>query len=162
MPDLPTLLAVSSQLARGARARWHSRSPSTSPSHGMGIAFPLMVLIANWLGVRGDDDTVALDTGSALVEGHGRHLRRGRGYGEPSCPSSSACCGPAMMARYGDVFGIPFGIEGIFFFTEAIFIAIYIYGWKRLAAQAAPAPPPCRSSSPASAARSRWSPPTRG
>ena len=26
----------------------------------------------------------------------------------------------------------PFAIEGIFFFTEAIFIAIYIYGWKRL------------------------------
>ena len=29
-------------------------------------------------------------------------------------------------------FGVPFAIEGIFFFTEAIFIAIYIYGWKRL------------------------------
>ena len=25
-----------------------------------------------------------------------------------------------------------FAIEGIFFFTEAIFIAIYIFGWKRL------------------------------
>ena len=69
---------------------------------------------------------------------------------------------PGMMARYGDVFGIPFAIEGIFFFTEAIFIAIYIYGWKRLPPRAAPALPPCRSSSPASAARSRWSRPTRG
>ena len=39
---------------------------------------------------------------------------------------------PEFMGRYGDVFGIPFAIEGIFFFTEAIFIAIYIYGWKRL------------------------------
>ena len=39
---------------------------------------------------------------------------------------------PGMMGRYGDVFGIPFAIEGLFFFIEAIFIAIYIYGWKRL------------------------------
>ena len=39
---------------------------------------------------------------------------------------------PVFMGRFGDVFGIPFAIEGIFFFIEAIFIAIYIYGWKRL------------------------------
>jgi cytochrome d ubiquinol oxidase subunit I len=36
------------------------------------------------------------------------------------------------MRRFGDVFGLPFALEGIFFFTEAIFIAIYIYGWKHL------------------------------
>jgi cytochrome d ubiquinol oxidase subunit I len=36
------------------------------------------------------------------------------------------------MGRFGDAFGIPFTIEGLFFFTEAIFLAIYIYGWKRL------------------------------
>ena len=36
------------------------------------------------------------------------------------------------MERFGDAFGIAFAIEGIFFFTEAIFLAIYIYGWKRL------------------------------
>jgi cytochrome d ubiquinol oxidase subunit I len=39
---------------------------------------------------------------------------------------------PNFMDRYGAAFGIPFAIEGLFFFTEAIFIAIYIYGWKRL------------------------------
>jgi cytochrome d ubiquinol oxidase subunit I len=39
---------------------------------------------------------------------------------------------PKFMERYGDVFGTGFAIEGIFFFTEAIFIAIYIYGWNRL------------------------------
>ena len=33
---------------------------------------------------------------------------------------------------FGDVFGILFAIEGIFFFLEAIFIAIYIFGWDRL------------------------------
>ena len=36
------------------------------------------------------------------------------------------------MDKFGAAFGIPFAIEGLFFFLEAIFIAIYIYGWKRL------------------------------
>jgi cytochrome d ubiquinol oxidase subunit I len=39
---------------------------------------------------------------------------------------------PRFMGKFGDAFGIPFAIEGLFFFLEAIFIAIYIYGWKRL------------------------------
>jgi cytochrome d ubiquinol oxidase subunit I len=39
---------------------------------------------------------------------------------------------PRMMGRFGDVFGIGFGIEGWAFFLEAIFIGIYLYGWKRL------------------------------
>lgn len=39
---------------------------------------------------------------------------------------------PNFMDKYGAAFGIPFAIEGLFFFLEAIFIAIYIYGWKRL------------------------------
>ncbi|MEU6322883.1 cytochrome ubiquinol oxidase subunit I [Streptomyces sp. NPDC047009] len=39
---------------------------------------------------------------------------------------------PGLMNRYGSAFGFPFAIEGLFFFLEAIFMAIYIYGWKRL------------------------------
>src|SRR5258708_40351154 len=39
---------------------------------------------------------------------------------------------PRFMGRFGAAYGIPFVVEGIFFFLEAIFIAIYIYGWKRL------------------------------
>src|SRR5204863_9420662 len=39
---------------------------------------------------------------------------------------------PRLMGRFGAAYGIPFAVEGIFFFLEAIFIAIYIYGWKRL------------------------------
>ena len=41
---------------------------------------------------------------------------------------------PEFMSRFGEVFGLPFALEGIFFFLEAIFIAIYIFGWKRLTA----------------------------
>ena len=43
---------------------------------------------------------------------------------------------PRFMDRFGDAFGIAFAIEGIFFFLEAIFIAIYIYGWDRLSPRA--------------------------
>ena len=39
---------------------------------------------------------------------------------------------PEFMAGFGDVFGLAFGIEGFSFFMEAIFIAIYVYGWDRL------------------------------
>jgi cytochrome d ubiquinol oxidase subunit I len=39
---------------------------------------------------------------------------------------------PGLIGRYGAAFGLPFGVEGIFFYVEAIFVAIYIYGWDRL------------------------------
>ncbi len=39
---------------------------------------------------------------------------------------------PDFMATFGDVFGLAFGLEGVSFFVEAIFIAIYVYGWDRL------------------------------
>src|ERR687887_880884 len=39
---------------------------------------------------------------------------------------------PNFMATFGDVFGLGFAIEGISFFLEAIFIAVYVYGWGRL------------------------------
>jgi cytochrome d ubiquinol oxidase subunit I len=43
---------------------------------------------------------------------------------------------PEFMATFGDVFGLAFGIEGFSFFMEAIFIAIYVYGWERLSPRA--------------------------
>jgi cytochrome d ubiquinol oxidase subunit I len=39
---------------------------------------------------------------------------------------------PNFMATFGDVFGLGFALEGFSFFVEAIFIAIYVYGWDRL------------------------------
>ena len=37
-----------------------------------------------------------------------------------------------FTGRFGEVFGVLFAIEGICFFLEAIFVAIYIFGWERL------------------------------
>ena len=39
---------------------------------------------------------------------------------------------PKFMGTWGPAFGIPFTVEGLFFFIEAIFIALYIFGWKRM------------------------------
>ena len=39
---------------------------------------------------------------------------------------------PTFMGQWGAAFGVPFAFEGIFFFTEAIFVSIYIFGWRRL------------------------------
>ena len=40
---------------------------------------------------------------------------------------------PGLMRRYGAVLGLPFGVEGLFFFfLEAIFAGIYPWGWQRL------------------------------
>jgi cytochrome d ubiquinol oxidase subunit I len=43
---------------------------------------------------------------------------------------------PGFMAAFGDVFGLGFTLEAFSFFVEAIFIAIYIYGWDRLSPRA--------------------------
>jgi cytochrome d ubiquinol oxidase subunit I len=39
---------------------------------------------------------------------------------------------PRFMGRFGAVVGLPFAMEGIAFFIEAIFVGLYLYGWDRL------------------------------
>lgn len=39
---------------------------------------------------------------------------------------------PQFMEKFGEVFGVAFGLEGLAFFLEAIFITIYVYGWDRI------------------------------
>src|SRR5215218_7374745 len=43
---------------------------------------------------------------------------------------------PNFMATFGDVFGLGFTLEAFSFFVEAIFIAVYVYGWGRLSPRA--------------------------
>ncbi|MEN9790856.1 MAG: hypothetical protein RLZZ63_514 [Gemmatimonadota bacterium] len=43
---------------------------------------------------------------------------------------------PAFMEYAGAIIGMPFSLEGFAFFTEAIFLGIYLYGWQRLSARA--------------------------
>ncbi|MEO8338639.1 MAG: cytochrome ubiquinol oxidase subunit I [Nitrospirota bacterium] len=39
---------------------------------------------------------------------------------------------PGFMEQAGAIIGLPFALEGFAFFTEAIFIGVYLYGWNRL------------------------------
>ena len=43
---------------------------------------------------------------------------------------------PKFMASAGSVIGMPFSLEGFAFFTEAIFLGVYLYGWSRVSARA--------------------------
>jgi cytochrome d ubiquinol oxidase subunit I len=96
----------------------------------IGVAFPAIVLTANFLGLKRDDPdamrlarrwskVAAVTFATGAVTGTVLSFEFGLLW-------------PGFMERFGDAFGIAFAIEGIFFFTEAIFLAIYIYGWKRL------------------------------
>src|SRR3954470_22698704 len=39
---------------------------------------------------------------------------------------------PKFMGYAGSIIGMPFSLEGFAFFTEAIFLGIYLYGWDRI------------------------------
>lgn len=43
---------------------------------------------------------------------------------------------PEFMKVAGPIIGMPFSLEGFAFFTEAIFLGIYLYGWDRISARA--------------------------
>src|SRR5919199_770000 len=39
---------------------------------------------------------------------------------------------PRFMEFAGGIIGMPFSLEGFAFFTEAIFLGVYLYGWDRV------------------------------
>jgi cytochrome bd ubiquinol oxidase subunit I len=96
----------------------------------IGVAFPALILIANFRGLRKGDE-VALGLAQRWSKVAGVTFVVGAITGTV-LSFEMGLLWPAFMGRFGDVFGLPFALEGIFFFTEAIFIAIYIYGWTRL------------------------------
>jgi cytochrome d ubiquinol oxidase subunit I len=43
---------------------------------------------------------------------------------------------PGFMKYAGAIIGMPFSLEGFAFFTEAIFLGLYLYGWDRISHRA--------------------------
>jgi len=43
---------------------------------------------------------------------------------------------PGFMELAGGIIGMPFSLEGFAFFTEAVFLGIYLYGWDRISPRA--------------------------
>jgi cytochrome d ubiquinol oxidase subunit I len=96
----------------------------------LGVAFPTLLLIANWRALRHDDPDAL-----RLARRWSRIIAVTFAVGAVSGTILSFEMGllwPGLMGQFGAAYGLPFAIEGIFFFLEAIFIAIYIYGWDRL------------------------------
>jgi cytochrome bd ubiquinol oxidase subunit I len=96
----------------------------------LGVGLPAIILIANYLGLKRNDD-VALGLAKRWSKVAAVTFVVGAITGTV-ISFEMGLLWPEFMRRFGDVFGIAFALEGIFFFTEAIFIAIYIYGWKHL------------------------------
>jgi len=96
----------------------------------LGVALPATILVANYLGLkRGDGDAME------LARRWSKAMAVTFAVGAVTGTVLSFEFGllwPEFMDRWGGVFGVAFAIEGIFFFLEAIFLAVYIYGWKRL------------------------------
>ncbi|MBM3657934.1 MAG: cytochrome ubiquinol oxidase subunit I [Actinobacteria bacterium] len=96
----------------------------------LGVAWGFMALVANYRGIK-KHDADAL----RLAQRWSKYMAVTFAVGAVTGTVLTFEFGllwPNFMDTYGAAFGIPFAFEGLFFFTEAIFIAIYIYGWKRL------------------------------
>jgi cytochrome bd ubiquinol oxidase subunit I len=130
MLEVPTLLAESSSNLLAARNQMAFTLGFHIVLASIGVAFPAVMLVAEYRGRKHNDadamllarrwsKVVAVTFAVGAVTGTVLSFEMGLLW-------------PEFMDRFGDAFGIAFAIEGIFFFTEAIFIAIYIYGWDRL------------------------------
>jgi cytochrome d ubiquinol oxidase subunit I len=96
----------------------------------LGVSWAFMTLIANYRALKHDDADALL-----LAQRWSKYMAVTFAVGAVTGTVLTFEFGllwPNFMGRFGAAFGVPFAIEGLFFFTEAIFVAIYIYGWRRL------------------------------
>jgi cytochrome d ubiquinol oxidase subunit I len=96
----------------------------------LGVGLPLLTVFTEWRGLRTGDPHYRL-----LARRWGRAMGVLFAVGAVSGTILSFEMGllwPGMMGRFGQVIGLPFAMEGIAFFVEAIFLGIYLYAWDRL------------------------------
>jgi cytochrome bd ubiquinol oxidase subunit I len=96
----------------------------------LGVSWACMTLIANWRAIKRDDKDALV-----LAQRWSKYMAVTFAVGAVTGTVLTFEFGllwPEFMGRWGAAFGIPFAVEGLFFFIEAIFIALYIFGWKRL------------------------------
>ena len=95
-----------------------------------GIAFPAMVLFAEWRYLRTGDQLYR-----TLARRWSKIMLALFAVGVVTGTILSFELGllwPVWMQNFGNVFGLGFTLEGFSFFIEAIFIGIYVYGWDRI------------------------------
>jgi cytochrome d ubiquinol oxidase subunit I len=96
----------------------------------VGIGLPLLLLVAEGIALRTGDETYR-----QMAKRWGRVAALLFAVGAVSGTILSFELGllwPTWMDFSGGIIGFPFALEGFAFFTEAIFLALYIYGWDRL------------------------------
>ena len=96
----------------------------------LGVSWAAMTLIANYRGIKHDDADALL-----LAQRWSRYMAVTFAVGAVTGTVLSfefALLWPRFMGQWGAAFGVPFAFEGLFFFAEAVFISIYIFGWRRL------------------------------
>jgi cytochrome d ubiquinol oxidase subunit I len=96
----------------------------------IGVAFPAMIYVVHRRGLVHDDHDAL-----ALAKKWSKCAAVLFAVGAVSGTILSFEMGllwPNLMSRFGDVIGLPFALEGIAFFLEAVFLGIYLYGWDRL------------------------------
>jgi cytochrome bd ubiquinol oxidase subunit I len=96
----------------------------------LGVALPATILIANYLGLKRKDEA-AMELARRWSKAMAVTFAVGAVTGTV-LTFEFGLLWPYFEDRFGAAFGVAFAIEGIFFFLEAIFLAVYIYGWKRL------------------------------
>ncbi len=96
----------------------------------LGVSWAAMALIANYRGIKHNDADAML-----LAQRWSKYMAVTFAVGAVTGTVLSFEFGllwPKFMGQWGAAFGVPFAFEGIFFFTEAVFVSIYIFGWRRL------------------------------
>jgi cytochrome d ubiquinol oxidase subunit I len=128
---MPALLASDLGAARQQMALslgWHIIIAS------LGVGFPVLILAAEWWGIRRNDADA-----TALSRQWARALSVLFAVGAVSGTILSFELGilwPGLMGTFGDVWGLPFAIEGTAFFLEAIFLGLYLYSRDRISPRA--------------------------
>jgi cytochrome bd ubiquinol oxidase subunit I len=96
----------------------------------IGVSLPLMMSIAEWRW-RATGDSVYLELAKRWAKGTTILFAVGSISGTV-LSFELGLLWPRFMQHAGAVIGMPFSLEGFAFFTEAIFLGIYLYGWKRV------------------------------
>ena len=125
-----------------------------------GVGLPALILFTEWRGLRTGDP--AYRCWPAAGPRRWACCSRSARCPGRSCRFEMGLLWPGLMGNYGQVIGLPFAIEGIAFFIEAIFLGHLPLRLGPAAAPRRTCCPASRSSSPAWLARSSWSPRTRG
>ena len=96
----------------------------------IGIAMPFLMIIAEWRWLRTKDE-IYLTLAKRWAKGTAILFAVGAVSGTV-LSFELGLLWPNFMGYAGSIIGMPFSLEGFAFFTEAIFLGIYLYGWKRV------------------------------